>query len=87
MCKTCEYCKSGIISVLNVDKNNTDLGIRIIQCLKQIDNVRDHYNKREFKGINGTIGIIKEFDYDGKYNEFVKYTIEKIEIPDWCPIK
>jgi len=31
--------------------------------------------------------IIKEFDYDGKYNEFVKYTIEKIETPKWCPIK
>jgi hypothetical protein len=87
ICESCEYCHSGIISYLDFNNINTDLGTRIIQCLKQLDNVRDHYNERGFKGINGTIGIIKEFDYDGKYNEFVKYTIEKIETPKWCPIK
>jgi len=37
ICESCEYCHSGIISYLDFNNINTDLGTRIIQCLKQLD--------------------------------------------------
>jgi len=88
-CEYCQHFRSEIISHLDRNNINTDLGVRILKCYELIDILKTNkkYGDIKYKGPDGNIGIIKKFEYYGPYKSLIPSTISKIVIPDWCPIK
>ena len=91
-CRDCEHFKCEVISLMDTDNVNTDLGFRILKCYKLINYLitKDDYTNVKYTGPKGIIGFTKEFDYKGKHEMMLGFlplnVIEKVETPKWCPL-
>lgn len=97
-CNKCEYYYESIISFLDCKNVETDLGTRLVQCVKKkqelIDTGKGTVGLGDYTNIkcNKTcnIGIIKIFDCPKELKILAVYNIEnnkEILTPDWCPKK
>lgn len=91
-CNKCEFYKKVVLSYLDSNNVETDLGLRLIQCEKmkeELINKNLYLNEKSTKTCN--IGTIKEFNCS-KYQWVVNLhngdflDKQNINTPEWCPI-
>jgi len=90
-CNNCEFYYGSVISFLDSNNVETDLGTRLIQCSKKKEEliIKDNYTNVKSKE-TCNIGIIKLFDCDKKFKFFTMFDIQnndEIIAPNWCPKK
>jgi len=88
-CNGCEYYSEVVISYLDSNNINIDLGIRIIQCSKKKQELIENHPNEEYTNNKSkktsNIGVVKIFDCDNKFKSHTVEHNKELKTPDWCP--
>lgn len=89
-CVDCTYCHKAIIEFQDSNNKRTDLGIRLVKCLKALEIFEEKKNpqyNQKYKGHTESICIIKEFDCPTRVAHLINICNNtEILTPKWCPL-